>query len=157
MSNHGSAPAPRAVPRWLAWSVLTPSAGWLIFTGSLWLVTGKSLPLVNVRWAASVNAERRVQAERELSLILREPAAGRTGTYYVTQTDEQSLKRIVTHPLVEDTAHISRSSFVLEGAPYARRWVGDDWTVLKQPGLFFAALVGVLVAAAVLFLPGYRR
>jgi hypothetical protein len=157
MSNHATPTSERSVPKWLALSVFTVSAAWLILTGSLWLATGKSFPLINVRWGSSVSAEQRVQAERELGLILREPAARRTGTYYVTQYDEQMLKRIVTHPLVEDTAHVSRSTFVLEGAPYARWWIGDRWTVLKQPVLFFATVVGGLATAAVLLLPGHRR
>jgi hypothetical protein len=150
MSNHAPATSRRSVPRWLAWSVLTISAVWLILTGSLWLLTGKSLPLIQVRWASSVTAEQRVQVERELSLILREPAAGRTGTYYVTQSDEQTLKRIVSHRLVEDTAHVSRSRFVLEDAPYGRLWIGDTVPVLKRSDLRYLSVLGFLAGAATL-------
>ena len=150
MSNHASATSQRSIPRWLAWSVLTVSAAWLILTGSLWLATGKSLPVINVRWASSVTADQRVQAEHELSLILREPASGRTGTYYVTQFDEQALKRIVVHPLVEDTAHISRSTFVLENAPYGHSWIGDSVPVLKRSDLRYLSVLGFLAGAATL-------
>jgi hypothetical protein len=129
---------------------LTVSAAWLILTGSLWLLTGKSLPVVNVRWAPSVNAEQRLQAEYQLSLILIEPAAGRTGTYYVTQSDQRTLKRIVGDPRVDDTAHISRSTFVLENAPYRHMWMGDTVPVFKRSDLRYLSVLGFLAGAATL-------
>lgn len=136
--------------RWLAWTILSVCGAWLVVTGALWLVTGTSLPTINVRWGPSVTADQRVQLEQELSLVLHEPGNERTGRYFVTRSDAETLKRIVVHPLVEDTAFVSRSTFVLEGAPYVRTWIGDRMTLLKQPSLWLLGLLGVLASAATL-------
>jgi hypothetical protein len=113
--------------------------------------------VVNERWASSVTADQRVQAEHDLLLILREPAVGRTGRYYVTQSDAQTLRRIVADPLVEDTAHISRSTFVLENAPYGHMWIGDRIPVLKRSDLMYLSILGCLAGAATLVTSARRR
>lgn len=155
-STNTAATSERSVPRWVAWPVLIVCGGWLILTGLLWVVTGRTLPTINVRWASSVTGQQRVQIERELSLVLREPREERTGSYFVTQPDEQTLKKIVLHPLIEDTAFVSRGSFVLEHAPYARMWMGDRYPFLKRSELIYFSVLGCLAAGAVLLMPSHR-
>lgn len=136
--------------RWLPKGILCISAAWLVVTGMLWMVTGKSLPTINVRWSPSVTAEQRRQLEQDFSLVLQEPGNERTGRYFVTDPSQENLKRIVVHPQVEDTAFVSRSTFVLEGAPTVHTWIGDRVRILKNPLVLYASILGLVASAAAL-------
>jgi hypothetical protein len=58
---------------------------------------------------------------------------------------------------VEDTAHISRSTFVLENAPYGHMWIGDRIPVLKRSDLMYLSILGCLAGAATLVTSARRR
>lgn len=146
----------RSIPRWLAWPALIVCGSWLLGIGLLWVVTSKSVPTINVRWAPSVTSRQRVQAERELSIVLREPKEDRTGIYFVARSDPETLRRIVLSPLVEDTAFVGRRTFALEHPPYARMWIGDRYRFLKRTDLLYLSALGAVVALAVLLLPAHR-
>ena len=148
--------AERSIPRWLAWPVLIVCGAWLLGTGLLWIVTSRSVPTINVRWARSVTSRQRVQAERELSIVLREPKEDRTGVYFVPRSDPATLKKIVLSPLVEDTAFVGRRTFDLQNAQYAHMWIGDRYRFLKRTDLMYLSVLGCLVAGAVLLLPAYH-
>ena len=148
--------AERSIPRWLAWPVLLVCGSWLLVTGLLWVATSTSVPTINVRWAPSVTSRQRVQAERELSIVLREPKEDRTGIYFVPRSDPEILRKIVLSPLVEDTAFVGRRSFALDHPPYARMWIGDRYRFLKRTDLLYLSALGCLVAVAALLLPAHH-
>ena len=154
--GHAPLTSERSLPRWVAWPVFVVCGAWLLAIGILWVVTGKTVPTINVRWAASVTSQQRVQTERELSIVLREPQRDRTGIYFVPQADKETLKKIVLHPLVEDTAFVGRRTFELEHAPSARMWLGDRYRFLKRSDLMYLSALGCLIASAVLLLPSHH-
>ena len=120
------------------------------------MVTSQSVPTINVRWAHSVTSRQRVQAERELSIVLHEPKEDRTGIYFVPRSDPETLKKIVLSPLVEDTAFVGRRTFDLQNAQYAHMWIGDRYRFLKRTDLMYLSVLACLVAGAVLLLPAHH-
>ena len=136
----------------LALAALAVCAIWPITLGIMWLVTGRTVPTINVRWVPDVPDDRRSEAERELSLIWQLPREPRTVTYYLMDADRQNLERIVTHPLVEDTAFIDRATFVLTNAPTARTWAGDRFTTPWPSALLYLSLIGCLICGVILVL-----
>jgi hypothetical protein len=136
----------------LGLAALVICAIWPITLGILWLVTGRTVPTINVRWVPGVPDEQRSQAERDLSLIWLEPKEPRTVTYFLMDAGEQKLEQIVRHPLIEDTAFIDRATFVLTNAPAARTWMGDRFTTPWPSALLYVSLVGCLISGVVLVL-----
>src|SRR5688572_33088138 len=96
--------------------------------GLLWVTTARTVPLIKVRWVPGVADGKRAAAERELSLVWRDSTEPRTVTYLLMDSNRENVRRIVQHPLVEDTAFIDRAAYVLTAAPSERTWVGDPWT-----------------------------
>jgi hypothetical protein len=149
MANSTAQP-PNSGGRLLAKIVLYVCGAWLVVVGVLYVTTGSTVPTINVRWAASVTAEQRRQLEQQMSLVLQEPGNERTGRYFVTQPTVENLKQIVINPMVEDTAFVSRSTFVLEGAPQVHMWMGDRVRILKSLTLLGLCAIGVVASAATL-------
>src|SRR5688500_10293623 len=125
-------PEPRTSPayRWLRTqtfvrAALVVCAIWPLLMGVLWVTTAKTVPLVKVRWVPGVADEKRAATERELSLVWRDSTEPRTVTYLLMDSNRENVRRIVQHPLVEDTAFIDRAAYVLTDAPSERTWVGD--------------------------------
>jgi hypothetical protein len=146
--------SPGSGGRLLAKSVLYVCGAWLVIVGILYVATGSTLPTINVRWAPSVTAEQRMQLEQQFSLVLQEPGNQRTGRYFVTDPTVENLKQIVISPMVEDTAFVSRSTFVLEGAPQVHMWMGDRVRILKNLVLLGLCVIGVVASAGTLL---FRR
>jgi len=132
------------------WKAVTATcAAWVIGVTVMW-VLAKPLPIVNVRWVDNVPTATRAETERALSLIPRGVDQTATGRYFLNSADNDILKRIVQHPLVEDTAFIDRGSYVLDHPRYERMWIGDRF---RKPWLtwsFYAAILGGMLAAVIL-------
>jgi hypothetical protein len=137
-----------------AWirAVFVTCAIWPITLVVLWLTTGESVPTVNVRWVSGVNDQRRFEAEQDLSLVWFEPKEPGTVSYFLMDANAENVRRIVAHPLIEDTAFINRGTLVLENAPTARAWVGDRFTTLWPFALLYVSLFGCLIAGVELTL-----
>jgi hypothetical protein len=99
-----------------------PSCGVALLGGILFaLGTASSIALrkiydtrpayVNVRWAASVDDERRQQFERRYGLTRSEFRENRTWGYYLTDLSRTNIGALVGDPMVEDTHHIDRQAF----------------------------------------------
>ena len=82
------------------------AAGWIL---SRTLADGP-VP-INVRWKADVTEARRAALEQELRLTAGHPTEGTTWTYLLTDPSTDSIRGIVQHPSVDDTAHINRIRF----------------------------------------------
>ena len=130
-------------------SVLATCAAWVIVVGVMWLFA-KPLPIVNVRWVDDVSADTRAQTERALSLIPRDSGTTGAGRYFLSRADNDNLKQIVQHPLVEDTAFIDRGSFALDHPRYARMWIGERFQKPWLTWSFYVGLWGAMIAALVL-------
>jgi hypothetical protein len=135
-----------------ALAALLICAIWPVTLGLMWLATGKRVPTINLRWVPGVSDEERSETEQDLSLVWREPKEPRTVAYFLMDTNQQNLEKIVRHPLVEDTAFIDRASFVLHDPPTARTWIGDRFTSPWPAGLFYVSLFGFLISVVRLVL-----
>jgi hypothetical protein len=79
--------------------------------GVLRLSYGQRPAYVHVRWAPTVDAARRADVERTLSLTRGALREGTTWGYYVTDVSSANLRAIVENPAVEDTHNIHRTAF----------------------------------------------
>ena len=120
---------------------------WPVSMGILWLGTGRTVPMINIRWVPSITEEQRLQAERDLAVVWHEPREPGTVTYFLPEADPQNSLRIVVHPLVEDTAFIDRRTGELENPPQARMWMGDRFTTPWPSALLYASLFGCAIIA----------
>ena len=77
----------------------------------------------------------------------REP---RTVRYFLVDADQANLRKIVTHPLVEDTAYINRGTLVLENSPPALMWIGNRFSTVWPSALLYASLIGCVICAALI-------
>ena len=127
----------------VGFALLLVSGGWLVTDGLLWLTTGTQVPVIGVAWAAGITPDQRVSAEKELSLVPWEPKESR---YLLIDASPQSLRRLVSHPLVADTQGIERGPNVLAHPPMVRRWLGDSHPALKAPGLLYLSVFGCLAS-----------
>jgi hypothetical protein len=66
---------------------------------------------LNVRWKADVDASRRAMLEQQLHLTQGEPTEGSTWAYRLPDPSTNTIRAIVQHPSVDDTAHINRVRF----------------------------------------------
>ena len=73
-------------------------------------------PQVNVRWSSAVGDQQRAALEARFHLTHGEWRDERTWTYRIADTTRTNVGALVTHPDVEDTHHIDRRSFDVEGA-----------------------------------------
>jgi hypothetical protein len=89
-------------------------AGFLAIGGpaSLLLMLQPVQPVpINVRWKGDVDAARRASLARHLHLAEGRPTEGTTWAYLLTDPSTASIRAIVQHPSVDDTAHVNRVSF----------------------------------------------
>ena len=132
-------------------------AAWLVIVAILWQTTARMVPTVNVRWVENVSDAQKTATEQELSLVPHETLGPNTVNYFLVDTAQENTKRIVVHPLIEDTAFISRGSFMLENPPLARMWLGHRFKVLASPVLLVVVGLGCLTFAEFGFGPLHSR
>jgi hypothetical protein len=80
--------------------------GWLLSI----VVPVQPVP-INIRWNAEVDDKRRVDLERQFHLIDGQHAEGTTWSYLLTDPSSETIRTIVEHPNVDDTAHVDRVEF----------------------------------------------
>ena len=115
-------------PQKLTRAALLVCAIWPVIIGVLWATTARTVPLIKVRWVPGVADGTRSATERDLSLVWRDSTEPRTVTYLLTDSDQENVRRIVHHPLVEDTAFIDRATYALSNPPMERTWAGERFT-----------------------------
>ena len=125
-------------------------AVWPCIMGLLWVTTGRTVPLIKVRWVPGVADSTRSTTERDLSLVWRAPNEPRTVTYLLMDSNPENIRRIVHHPLVEDTGFIDRVAYTLTNAPSERTWAGDRFTTPWPWALLYAGLFGLFGCLMVL-------
>lgn len=120
---------------------------WPVILGLLWVTTARTVPSIKVRWVPGVADGTRSAAERDLSLVWRAPNEPRTVTYLLMDSNAENIRRIVHHPLVEDTAFIDRAAYTLTNAPTERTWAGDRFAPWPRVLLYASAfgLFGCLI------------
>ncbi len=119
-------------------------SAWLL----LWVIPAGPVP-INVRWKADVTDARRAELEREFHLTEGHPTEGATGStwaYLLTVPSTESIRGIVQHPSVDDTAHINRVRFRPEFAYDRTRRV-----------IFYTGILAALGALATLFWAASRH
>ena len=116
---------------------------WPGILGLLWITTNQTVPLVKVRWVPGIADDTRSATERDLSLVWRESNEPRTVTYRLLDASAENIRRIVQHPLVEDTAFIDRATYALSDPPTERTWAGDRFTTRWSWALLYARLFGL--------------
>ena len=117
---------------------------WPVILGLLWVTTARTVPLIKVRWVPGVADDARAATERDLSLVWRAPNEPRTVTYLLMDSNPENIRRIVHHPLVEDTAFIDRAAYTLMNAPSERMWAGDRFATPWGRALLYASAFGLL-------------
>lgn len=109
-------------------------------------------PLINVRWAASIDDATRVVLEQRLFLSGAAFDSGQTWRYYLLSPTEENIRAIVQSPAVDDTNHIDRHLFRLTTAPhsgpYLARWPWIPLTLQVLTTIFLAVGTGALLIAA---------
>ncbi len=128
----------------IAFVVFIVCAGWLATVAILRQTTNRLVPTINVRWVSGTSRAQQAKAAEELSLLLREERDTGTGNYFLLDTRQEAVKRIVLHPFVEDTAFLDRGAFSLENAPLAGIWIGNTLPVFGSPGLIALCILGCL-------------
>jgi hypothetical protein len=73
-------------------------------------------PAVNVAWSSVVDDEQRASLEARFHLTDGYFRNGRLWTYHLTDTTPANVGALVASPDVEDTSHIDRQSFAVDGA-----------------------------------------
>jgi hypothetical protein len=103
----------RALGVWRALALLV--AGFVV-TGALaaWLlslaITPQPVPL-HIRWKTDVGDAERASLEQQFHVIEGHRTEGTTFVYLLTDPSTESIRAIVQHPRVDDTAHINRIRF----------------------------------------------
>jgi hypothetical protein len=72
-------------------------------------------PGVNVAWSSAVDDQQRATLEARFHLTDGEFRGGRLWTYRIGDTTRANVVALVGHPGVEDTQHIDRQSFAVDG------------------------------------------
>ena len=111
--------------------------------GLLWITTSRTVSLVKVRWVPGVADDTRSATERDLSLVWREANEPRTVTYLLLDSNTENIRRIVQHPLVEDTAFIDRAAYALSDPPTVRTWAAERFTAPWPWALLYASVAGL--------------
>jgi len=111
----------------------------------LWLEPPHPVRL-HVRWTADVDDARRAALERELQLSRGQRSEGTTFVYDLDTPTTDTIRAIVQHPSVDDTAHINRIRFRPEFEQDRQR-----------RSIFYGVLGGAAGAVAVLLWIAKRR
>ena len=100
------------------------SWGSAIYVLRLHLLIGPARQPINVRWAPGTDEAARQTAEAALHLGAGEERAPSTWSYRLQDHSRDTLRLIVTHPLVADTFHINRQAFrIVIDAPDRPLWL----------------------------------
>jgi len=89
-----------------AWALAAAGTGLL-------LDPGHTAPWIRIRWSATAADDIRRQAERDLQLEGGSFSEGRTWSYALLDDTVAGVRRVVGHPLVEDTHAIDRTTFAV--------------------------------------------
>jgi hypothetical protein len=73
-------------------------------------------PAINVAWSSTVDEEQRATLEARFHLTDGDFRGERLWTYLIRDTTRANVGDLVRHPGVEDTSHIDRTSFAVDGA-----------------------------------------
>ena len=87
------------------------SAGWL---ERLQQTEGPPAQRIHIRWAPDVTSDERMRAEQALGLAEGEHLEDRTWRYFVRKRSRDDIRRLLSDPRVEDTAHIDRDALRVE-------------------------------------------
>jgi hypothetical protein len=91
-------------------------------------------PVINVRWAASVDDQQRARAEQQLHILPERFLGERTWQYELFDSSLPVIQAIVTNPLVEDTAGVDRGTFaVVSREPQLPPEPKTEWLVGTAP------------------------
>jgi len=123
-------------------------AVWPVIVAVLFMTTSRAVSSINIRWVAGITEAQQQQAEHDLSVVWKEAREPRTVSYFLIDADQANLRKIVTHPLVEDTAYINRGTLVLENAPPALMWIGTRFAMPGLSVLLYTSLLGCVICAA---------
>jgi hypothetical protein len=100
-------------------ALLTGGLALLILAGALHvtlrLTYGERAAYVHVRYAPSVDDAGRVAIERAHSLQVVEFREQRTWSYFLSDLSTDNIRGLVQDPAVEDTHHIDRRRFRIDG------------------------------------------
>lgn len=99
---------------------------------------------IGIRWVPAITDAERLRVEQQAGLTAAEPHEQRTWTYLLRDRSRNNIKRLVSNPLVEDTAHIDRARFVVElDRPDLPSWLRSlEETGRILPLTLFLSLVG---------------
>ena len=78
-------------------------------------------PAINVAWTAGVDDQQRATLEARFHLTDGDFRGGHLWTYSIADTTRANVAALVRHPGVEDTQHIDRQSFTVDGAESSLR------------------------------------
>lgn len=115
-------------------------AAWLLSTA----ITPQPVP-IHIRWKTDVGDTERASLEQQFHVVDGHRTEGTTFVYLLTDPSTASIRTIVQHPRVDDTAHINRIRF--------RPEFGYDRT---RRIIFYSVLAGG-AGALVFLLQGARR
>ena len=108
-------------PRRIRLLVVTLIASFALAWVVAFVITPRG-PEINVRWSLEFASTERASLEEELQLARGTRVDGRTWRYQLLDLTESSLRRLLSHPLVEDTSGFDRASpGILEPAPSVAR------------------------------------
>ena len=120
---------------------------------SLRLTYGERAAYVNVRYAPAVDDAARVAIEEAHGLQLVEFREQRTWGYFLTDLSTDNIRGLVQDPAVEDTHHIDRRRFRIDGTgergeyPVGRpAWIARTLESLRRISLLLG-VAGLLVGA----------
>jgi hypothetical protein len=133
--------------------VLLALAGVLLVT--LRLTYGERSAFINVRWAASVDEAARQAAERVHALVPVEFREQRTWLYELTDVSREHVRQLVQDPAVEDTHHVDRARFRIQGTAERGNYPGGGAAWIPRL-IEFLVRVSLLLGAAALVVGGYR-
>ncbi len=93
-----------------AWAVLALAVAGLIYRVPV------PPPTINVAWSSAINDQQRATLEAKFHLTDGDFRGGRLWTYHMTDTTRANVGALVHDPDVQDTQHVDRQSFVVDGA-----------------------------------------
>jgi hypothetical protein len=128
--------------------LLLAVVSWTVAASVFWLhrSAGPAQQRINVQWVDDVSEVDRQTAEAALNLLDGEELEPDKWVYRPANHSRDAIRRIVSHPMIADTAHINRESFrILIDAPQIpapiRRLLATD---LGPPFALLAAAVGLV-------------
>ena len=101
-------------------------------------------PAVNVAWSPAVDDQRRATLEARFRLTDGDFRGGQVWTYRIADTTRANVRALVRDPDVEDTQHIDRRSFAVDGAS-GPLWRAVSTLPIGLAASTFAVLCGVFI------------